>query len=198
MFWFTTTTTGRNRSHPNGQRSHVCSPDSPCHAGKTASTNERYCPTPPPPCEHLHSSSAVISSEPSATGRFTFPRLPADSQLCFELKRAHTNTRPSAISVAICLLIFPGRADTVQQTDKQHKRSGAEHSSSKRCCLPKNTTEISSEGEFLFPDTDASHSSTDPFDLPLRIQQRVKQRTARGIAKIKETPRLSVKARSGA
>lgn len=72
-----------------------------------------------------HNSSAVISPEPSATARFTFPRLPADSQLCFELKRAHTNTRPSAISAAVCLLICPGQADTVQQTDKQHKRSGA-------------------------------------------------------------------------
>lgn len=136
MFWLTrlrraltTTTTGRRVIQTGNAAMFV-------HPTRRA-TQERLLPqtrdtaqTPPhlPPCKHLHSSSTAISSEPSATGRFTFPRLPADSQLCFELKRAHTNTRPSAISVAICLLIFPGRADTVQQTDKQHERSGVEQS----------------------------------------------------------------------
>ena len=52
----------------------------------------------------------------------------------------HTRTRPSAISVAICLLIFPGQADTVQQTSNI---SDKDHSSSNHNDLPKNTTESS-------------------------------------------------------
>lgn len=133
MLWFTqlrhttptTTPTGLNLNHLNRQRSLAMSDLTSSRATrkKNASRKQRHCPT--PPLLAPRNSSAVISSEPSATARFTFPRLPADSQLCFELKRAHTNTRPSAISVAICLLISPGQADTVQQTDKQHKRSGA-------------------------------------------------------------------------
>lgn len=60
-----------------------------------------------------------------------FPGSQLKSQLCFELKGAHTDTRPSAISVAICLLISPGLSRH-RPADGRANISGVEHFGSKR------------------------------------------------------------------
>lgn len=86
----------------------------------------RYCLT--PHSLTRHNSPAVISLEPSATARFTFPRLPADSQLLFELQSAHTHrhtsththtTKCNKCGHMSSYLSWPSRHCP---TDKQHKR----------------------------------------------------------------------------
>lgn len=78
----------------------------------------RYCLT--PHLLTLHNSPAVISLELSATARFTFPRLSADSQLLFELESAHTHTSKSnKCGHMSSYLSWPSRHCP---TDKQHKQ----------------------------------------------------------------------------